>query len=84
MSKRPTFEAFKKRALQDKEVKAAYDLLEPEFALLEKLIKAKKKARNYIRKNNMPKASGQEVATTINLSWLISSLSFIALARMIA
>ena len=45
MSKRPSFEAFKKRALHDKEVKAAYDLLEPEFTLLEKFIKARKKAR---------------------------------------
>ena len=45
MNKRPTFAAFKKRALQDEDVKAAYDLLEAEFALLEKFIKARKKAR---------------------------------------
>ncbi len=44
MSKRPTFEEFKKKALQDKEVKAEYNLLEEEFALLEKFIKARKKA----------------------------------------
>lgn len=44
MSKRPSFEAFKERALQDKEVKAAYDLLEAEFAILEKFIRARKKA----------------------------------------
>lgn len=45
MSKRPNFDEFKKKALQDKEVKAEYDLLETEFALLEKFIKARKKAR---------------------------------------
>ena len=44
MSKRPSFAAFKKRVLQNKDVKAAYDLLESEFALLEKFIKARKKA----------------------------------------
>lgn len=43
MSKRPSFAAFKKRVLQNKDVKAAYDLLESEFALLEKFIKARKK-----------------------------------------
>ncbi len=45
MSKRPTFDQFKKKVLQDKEVKAEYDLLKEEFALLEKFIKARKKAR---------------------------------------
>jgi len=45
MSKRPSFEEYKKRAMQNKELKAAYDLLEPEFTLLEKFIKARKKAR---------------------------------------
>jgi Helix-turn-helix. len=45
MSKRPSFEAFKKRALENEEVKAAYDLLEPEFAVLDKFIRARKKAR---------------------------------------
>lgn len=45
MIKRPSFAAYKKRALQNKEVKAAYDLLEPEFAILEKFIRARKKAR---------------------------------------
>ncbi len=45
MSKRPTFDEFKKRMLKDKEIKAEYDLLEEEFALLEKFIKARKKAR---------------------------------------
>lgn len=45
MSKRPSFDEFKKRALQDKDVKAEYDLLETEFALLEKFIKARKNAR---------------------------------------
>lgn len=45
MTKRPSFDAFKKRVLQDKDTKAAYDLLEPEFALLRKFINARKKAR---------------------------------------
>jgi hypothetical protein len=44
-SKRPSFAAYKKRALQNEELKAAYDLLELEFALLEKFIKARKKSR---------------------------------------
>ncbi len=43
--KRPTFEQFKKKALQDKEVKAEYDLLEAEFSLIEKFIRARKKAQ---------------------------------------
>lgn len=42
--KRPTFEQFKKRALQDKDFKAEYDLLEAEFSVIEKFIKARKKA----------------------------------------
>ena len=45
MSKRPSFESFKNKVLQDKEVKAAYDLLKSEFMLLEKFIKARKKSR---------------------------------------
>ena len=45
MSKRPSFDEFKKRALQDHEVKSEYDSLEIEFTLLEKFIKARKKAR---------------------------------------
>ncbi len=45
MSKRPTLADFKKEALQDSKFKAAYDLLESEFALLDKFIKARKKAR---------------------------------------
>jgi predicted transcriptional regulator len=43
-NKRPTFEKFKKRALQNEELKAAYELLGPEFELLEKFIRARKKA----------------------------------------
>ncbi len=41
--KRPSFEKFKKKTLQDKKFKAAYDLLESEFAFLNTLIKARKK-----------------------------------------
>ena len=44
MSKRTSFKDFKKRVLQDPEAQAEYDLLEAEFALLEKFIKARKKA----------------------------------------
>ena len=40
---RPTFKEFKKKALQDKELKAAYDLLEAEFILIAKAIKLRKK-----------------------------------------
>lgn len=43
--KKPTFTDFKKKVLQDKEVRAEYDLLEAEFDLLEKFIQARKKAR---------------------------------------
>lgn len=43
-NKRPSFEEFKKRALQNEEVKTAYELLGPEFELIEKFIKARKKA----------------------------------------
>lgn len=45
MSKRPDFKTFKKEALQDKEFKAEYELLRSEFELMQKLIKARKKAR---------------------------------------
>ncbi|OGB84269.1 hypothetical protein A3F66_06750 [candidate division TM6 bacterium RIFCSPHIGHO2_12_FULL_32_22] len=45
MSKRPSFDEFKKRVLRDPEAKAAYDLLEPEFAVLRQFIKARKKVR---------------------------------------
>jgi len=45
MKKRPSFEEFKKRALENEEVKATYDLLEAEFAVLEKFIMARKHAR---------------------------------------
>jgi len=33
MSKRPTFEEFKKRAMQDEKFKAEYELLKPEFEI---------------------------------------------------
>ncbi|MCB9983396.1 MAG: helix-turn-helix transcriptional regulator [Rhodospirillales bacterium] len=36
---RPTFEDFKKKALQDKAVAAEYEVLKPEYALREQLIK---------------------------------------------
>lgn len=45
MSKRPSFDAFKKRVLQDAEALEAYNLLDPEFALLKQFINARKKAR---------------------------------------
>ena len=45
MSKKPSFEEFKKKSLRDKKIKAEYDLLRTKFELLEKFIKARKKAR---------------------------------------
>lgn len=45
MSKRPTFESFKKTAMQDAEFRAEYELLREEFELIEKLITARKKVR---------------------------------------
>lgn len=45
MTKRPTFEEFKKKSLENPEVKREYDLLQPEFEILEKFIKARKKAQ---------------------------------------
>ena len=45
MNKRPTLKDFKKEALQDKQSQAEYDSLATEFMLLEKFIKARKKAR---------------------------------------
>lgn len=39
---RPTYDQFKNKALQDKEVKAEYDLLETEFSLIKKTIKLRK------------------------------------------
>jgi predicted transcriptional regulator len=45
MNKRTSFESFKKKALKDQEVQVAYDLLSTEFMLLEKFIKARKKAK---------------------------------------
>lgn len=50
MTKRPTFEQFKKEALQNKEVKAAYDMLEEEFSLLEKSIKIRKEKISMVKK----------------------------------
>ena len=44
MRKRPTFEDFKKDAMKDKAFKAEYELLGPEFELITKRIKARKKA----------------------------------------
>jgi hypothetical protein len=59
MIKRPTFEDFKKEALKDPEVRAEYDKLESEFALLEKLIKARNKARSIERRSS--KSSSQKL-----------------------
>jgi predicted transcriptional regulator len=44
MSKRPSFEEFKKEAMQDEKFRTEYELLEPEFDVLYKFIKARKKA----------------------------------------
>lgn len=42
---RPTFDQFKNKALQDKEVKTEYDLLEIEFQLIELSIRERQKER---------------------------------------
>lgn len=39
MSKRPTFDDFKKKALKDQKVAQEYEALKPEYALREQLIK---------------------------------------------
>lgn len=44
MSKRPTFEEYKKRAMQNEKFRTEYELLKPEFEILKKFIKARKKA----------------------------------------
>jgi len=45
MTNRPSFEAFKEKALQNQEVKAEYDALEPIFALKKQMIKARLEAK---------------------------------------
>lgn len=45
MTKRPSFNAFFKKALKDPAVKAEYDRLAPEFELIEQFIVARKKAK---------------------------------------
>lgn len=45
MSKRPTFQDFKKDALKDKAFKAEYELLGPEFEVISAFIRARKRAR---------------------------------------
>ncbi len=42
--KRPTFKAFKEKALKDPEFKKAYDELKPEYELRMQLIRMRKKA----------------------------------------
>ncbi len=42
MKKRPSFEAFKKTAMQDEKFKTEYELLRPGFEIAEKIIKARK------------------------------------------
>ncbi len=50
MSKRPSFEEFKKRAMQDKKFRAEYELLRPEFEILQKSIKARNKKNSMNKK----------------------------------
>lgn len=45
MSKRPTFDEFKKEALKNEKLKEEYELLGPEFELIQKFINARKKAK---------------------------------------
>lgn len=57
MAKRPDFEEFKKEAMKNEEFKKEYELLRPEFEILQKFIEARKKA----------KVSQSELAKTLNL-----------------
>lgn len=57
MTKRPDFEAFKKKAFQNKKFKAEYEALRPEFELIYKFIKARKSAHY----------SQEELAKRLNL-----------------
>ena len=57
MAKRPDFETFKKEAMKNEEFKKEYDLLRPEFEILQKFIEARKKA----------KVSQSKLAKTLNL-----------------
>jgi len=45
MTNRPSFEEFKEKALQNEEVKAEYDALEPIFTLKKQMIKARLEAK---------------------------------------
>jgi ribosome-binding protein aMBF1 (putative translation factor) len=45
MAKRPTFEEFEKRILQDEETRVMVEALRPEFELMIAFIKARKKAK---------------------------------------
>ena len=45
MTNKPSFERFKEKALQNKDVKAEYDALEPIFALKKQMIKARLEAK---------------------------------------
>lgn len=45
MTNRPSFEAFKNKALANEEIKAEYDALEPIFALKKQMIKARLDAK---------------------------------------
>ena len=56
MTNRPSFEAFKEKALKNGEVKAEYDALEPIFALKKQMIKARLEA----------KLSQEDVATLLH------------------
>ena len=50
MSKRPTFEEFKKEALKDPAFKAEYEALRPEFELLRQRIKALRNKKRRVSK----------------------------------
>ena len=57
MKNRPDFKTFKNKALKDKNFKAEYESLRPEFELMEKFIEARKKS----------KVSQMELAKRLNL-----------------
>lgn len=50
MVKRPDFKAFKKVAMQDEKFKEEYELLRPEFEILQQFIEARQKAQTSTKK----------------------------------
>lgn len=80
MTNRPSFEAFKEKALQNKEVKAEYEALEPIFSLKKQMIKARLDAKLsqedvasllHTKKSNISRLESPNTKNLPNLSTLI-------------